>query len=340
MEGLKLEWNLQLPLLKDYKIGSIYFGGGTPYLLGPKAIQEILGWVFSSLQRAKSNIEITLEANPENIEDETLQAYRDCGINRISMGVQSLDDDLLPIIGRQHNSKRSLEAINTAANIVDNISIDLMYDLPRQSLDSWKRTLAPIKDLPISHLSLYNMTIEPQSTFFKYRQTLQSQLPDEETSLKMFEMAQETLAKAELLQYEISAFCRKNRYAEHNVGYWTGRKFLGFGPSAFSYWEGRRFRNIANLSKYHSLLKEGKLPIDFSEILEKNAQVRELLAIHLRLLSGVNLTKFQQKNPLDQEVLAVLKELVNQGFLKEVDQRIKLSEKGILFYDTIASEII
>jgi oxygen-independent coproporphyrinogen-3 oxidase len=341
MEGLKLEWQLRLPQLLGKKIGSVYFGGGTPYLLGAPAIHEILSWVFASLQPAKRQIEITLEANPENIELESMRAYSQAGVNRISMGVQTLDDKLLPLIGRQHNSQRSLKAIDlTASAGIENISIDLMYDLPQQSLTSWRNTLGPIHDLPITHLSLYNMTIEPQSAFFKYRHKLIPQLPDEETSLQMFIAAQEQLAKAGLAQYEISAFCRKGRYAEHNVGYWTGRQFLGFGPSAFSYWDRNRFRNIANLSKYSAQLKDGQLPVDFTECLEKDAQAREMLAIGLRLLEGIDLEQFQKQYPLDPDTLKAVDGLIKNGLLERQGKQIKLSSQGILFYDSIASEII
>lgn len=341
MVGLEKEWQSQLPNLLGLKASSIYFGGGTPYLLGASAIAEILKWVQSSLCYVEDEIEITLEANPENVDFDSMCAYRDAGINRISIGVQSLDNTLLHSLGRLHNTNKSLEAIAIAKKAgIDNISIDLMYDLPRQSLDTWQSSLQQIKTLPITHLSLYNLTIEPQTVFFKYRNSLAPLIPDEETSLKMYNMAVAELHSAGLEQYEISAFCKEGKYAKHNIGYWTGRPFLGFGPSAFSFWEGRRFRNIANLSKYCSRLKDGLSPIDFDEQLDPDAQQRELLTIGLRILEGIDLDKLQKFRPLNKDTLAELKKLISDGYLTIQNAHVKLTPKGILFYDNVASDLI
>lgn len=334
MRGLKSEWLAQRHLLEGKRIASIYFGGGTPYLIGPKALEEILGWV-KELPFETPDIEITLEANPENVTLESMQAYRNAGVNRVSIGVQSLDNSLLKVLGRQHSAHKSLDAIEITSKAgINNISIDLMYDLPNQTLETWVRTLKAVKPLPITHLSLYNLTIEPHTVFFKYRQSLQTLIPDQETSLAMVKAAFEELHKAELIQYEISAFCKNGLYAKHNVGYWTGRPFLGYGPSAFSYWEGRRFRNIANLSKYLAKLDAGQSPVDFEETLQPEAQQRELIAIKLRLFQGI------EPDALDDATKGVLENLVVEGFLQHQGRRIALSPKGILFYDDVATELV
>ncbi|MBA2729117.1 MAG: radical SAM family heme chaperone HemW [Parachlamydiaceae bacterium] len=341
MVGLEKEWLFQLPHLLDKKVASIYFGGGTPYLLGASAIGQILDWVKRSLSFVEEEIEITLEANPENVDFDSMCAYRNAGINRISIGVQSLDNTLLHSLGRLHSANKSLEAIDIAKRAgINNISIDLMYDLPRQTLDTWQKSLQQIKTLPITHLSLYNLTIEPHTVFFKYRNSLAPLIPDEETSLEMYQMAVTELQSAGLQQYEISAFSKENHFARHNTGYWTGRQFLGFGPSAFSFWEGRRFRNIANLSKYLSRLHEGSTPIDFEEKLEPDAQQRELLTIGLRILEGVDLHELQKSRSLGHETLASLNKLVSDGYLSSKGKCVKLTPKGILFYDNVASDLI
>lgn len=168
MESLYKEWQFQLSLLQGKKIASIYFGGGTPYLIGAPAISNILDWVKESLPFAHENIEITLEANPENVTFESMHAYAASGINRISIGVQSLDNPVLKTLGRLHNGHKSLEAIDITVKAgISNISVDLMYDLPGQSLAAWESTLRQIKPLPITHLSLYNLTIEPHTVFFE-----------------------------------------------------------------------------------------------------------------------------------------------------------------------------
>lgn len=341
MEALKKEWEIQLPLLQDKKIASIYFGGGTPYLLGASSISEILDWIKKSVPLAQDKIEITLEANPENVTLETMRAFKDAGINRISIGVQSLDNSLLLSLGRLHSASKSIAAIEIAlASGISNISIDLMYDLPTQTLKTWQDSLQQISRLPITHLSLYNLTIEPHTVFFKYRANLTPLLPDEETSLEMYKMAVSRFQAAGFQQYEISAFCKEGKYAKHNIGYWTGREFLGYGPSAFSYWRGKRFRNFANLSKYSARLEEGLPPVDFEEQLDPAAHLREKLTIGLRILQGVNLISLQKTQKLDDETLLVIDSLINRNYLERNGSFINLSPKGILFYDSVASELI
>lgn len=338
MQGLKLEWERWAPSVIDKAVVSVYFGGGTPALMGPKAIREILDWIPNLIP----NAEITLEANPENISKELMADYASIGINRVSIGLQTLDDSLLHILNRLHSSKNALEAVHTTYNVgIENISVDLMYDLPGQTLTSWESTLNQATNLPITHLSLYNLTIEPHTVFFKYRDSLEKLIPAPEESLLMYKMAQEILTSKGLLQYEISAFSKDNLYSRHNVGYWTGRSFLGFGPSAFSYWEGKRFRNIANLSRYVKTLQAGDSPVDFEEELSSLGKVHELLVINLRLLEGVDLTTFEKAHgSLDPLTLETIERLCVEGLLSRHGNKLKLSDKGVLFYDTIASELI
>lgn len=343
MEGLRLEWEYIKPLLIEKKIVSIYFGGGTPYLLGAAAIAEIIQWVASIVpQGVISSMEITLEANPENIEIDTLKEFYGAGINRLSIGLQSLDDTQLTILSRQHSAKKGLDAISMAYDVgFKNISIDLMYDLPNQTLASWQRTVKRASSLPIKHLSLYNLTIEPHTAFFKYRKKLEEQLPDGETSKAMYETACSHFEASGLRQYEISAFAKEGQIARHNSGYWTGRPFWGLGPSAFSYWDGRRFSNSANLSKYTQALRTGNSPIDFSEELSPIARRRELLAIGLRLFKGVDLVAFElQHGSLDLPCKDLLAKLKAEGYLGSEDSRWFLPKKGILFYDSVATELV
>lgn len=341
MHGLKLEWERWLPALQGHKITSIYFGGGTPALIGAPAIADIIGWVKASLAFSSPNPEITLEANPEDVTVALMADYAKAGINRVSIGLQTLDDALLKILGRIHNAHKGIDAVwKTAEAGISNISVDLIYDLPEQSVQSWQASLEGVKLLPITHLSLYNLTIEPHTVFFKYKMDIERRLPTRDDSLKMYELALEMLPQSDLLQYEISAFAKHGAYARHNVGYWIGRPFIGFGPSAFSHWKGKRFRNVANLNRYCSALEKGESPIDFEEQLSPEASRRELLVIQLRLLSGVDLTAFQQRHgPLDEETFAVLEKLFQEG-LVEQQETLKLTKRGILLYDTVATELI
>jgi len=330
-EALKLEWQKRQPLIQDKKITSIYFGGGTPSLIDPRCIEEIL-------QLTGQGEEITIEANPEDITPELMETYLKMGINRLSIGVQSLHDATLKTIGRAHSAQKAINAIHTAKTAgFNNITIDLMYDLPHQTPPSWEHTLKQLYDLPISHVSLYNLTFEEPSVFHRKQRALQPHLPSEDDSLKMLQSAIKTLEEIGLKRYEISAF---GLPSVHNTGYWIGRPFLGFGPSAFSYWDGRRFRNAANLVKYAEALESDKPWVDFTEKLSPEAHQREMLAIGLRLTEGVNPQTFQQRyGSFSSELKLQLAQLQKNTYLT-VSELLKLTSKGQLFYDTVASEII
>ncbi len=331
MEGLRLEWARVSDRLINKKIVSIYFGGGTPALLAPHYFAEILSWIKNLVD----DVEITIEANPEELTPALLTQFRELGINRLSLGVQSLDDSALHDLGRIHSAQRAKTAIlDAAAAGFDNLSIDLMYDLPWQTRASWQRSLDALKDLPISHLSLYNLTIEPHTSFFKNREKLKKAMPQQEESLYLLKMGLEALEAIGLERYEISAFAKKGLYSRHNVGYWTGRPFLGLGPSAFSYWDGKRFRNCANLQRYRRALTDGNSAIDFEEELTYPDNIHELLAVRLRLLEGA------PGENLPDETLDKLRRLETEGFLLEQNDRWKLTDRGTLFYDTVAEALI
>jgi oxygen-independent coproporphyrinogen-3 oxidase len=340
--AFKLEWERMLPFLFDKHIVSIYFGGGTPSLFGPNRIQTVLEMIQRDVPFDYSKTEITLEVNPENSQFSTMQAYAQIGINRVSIGIQTLDADLLHLLGRLHNPSLAIQSIlNTYQAGITNLSVDLMYDLPNQSLKHWSMTLKEISSLPLSHLSLYNLTIEPSTVFFKKQDALRPLLPNEEASLEMYNTAIEKLTHIGLEQYEISAFAKPGFHSKHNTGYWLARPFLGFGPSAFSYWEGKRFRNIAHLKKYYQLLSSHQSPIDFEEQLDPIAHLKELFVIQIRLCQGIQLSNFEDRHgKLSQETLSMIKKLIQEGFLVESTGKISLTKKGVLFYDTVATELI
>ena len=342
LEGLLWEWEKNLPLMRGKTLASIYFGGGTPSLFGPKRIGRLIEVIKMSGVLFPPDLEITLEANPEKINLSLMQNYAAVGINRISIGIQSLNTELLKELGRLHDSEMAKQAVITTYEAgISNITIDLMYELPNQTLRKWEETLTQIEFLPITHLSLYNLTIEPQTVFFKKRKALSLLIPDANISLSMYRLALKKLEEYGLKQYEISAFSKPGFHSRHNTGYWTGRPFLGFGPSAFSFWEGKRFQNAANLSKYHAALEAGQSPVDFTEKLNPEAHRRELLVIHLRLIKGLNLKVFESAHgALEMDTLASIELLTKQGLIEKNDHNIRLTSAGILYHDAIASELI
>ena len=331
-KALILEWHKRQPLLANKPITSIYFGGGTPSLLPPAFIESIL-------KLTTTQGEITIEANPEDVTLSLLQDYQSLGINRLSLGIQSLHDPTLKNIGRAHTSSQAIDAIHTAQKAgFTNITIDLMYDLPHQNLPTWKQTLSHIPDLPISHISLYNLTFEEPSLFHRKQKTLTPHLPSQEESLAMLKSAIDTFETSGHKRYEISAF---GTPSIHNTGYWTGRPFLGFGPSAFSYWDKRRFRNTANLTKYIAALENDEPWVDFTEKLPPDDHLREMLAVGLRLTQGLNLPIFTaQYGNLPPDLLTDLEKLKQDNLLTQKENTLKLTEKGQLFYDSVAETIV
>lgn len=296
---------------------TLYIGGGTPSLLTPSEIAHII-----HLFPLKEGAEITLEVNPETASPERLLGFYEAGVNRLSIGVQSFDDLLLQKLTRTHDAQKAIRTIEDAHRCgFNNISIDLMYDLPGQTLVSWKKSLAIATSLPLTHLSLYNLTIEPGTAFFR-KPPVQ---PTESLSLALLEEATTYLPTQGLHRYEISAFAKKGFPSIHNSGYWTGRPFLGLGPSAFSYIDGCRFSSSG--AKWAKYLRAGLKPVDFSETLPTAQRDAELTALGLRLLKGISERFLPQK-------------LFDLHLVRRVENRIQLTEKGLLFYDAVASEII
>lgn len=340
-KGFFREWDLILPSVTGCRVISIYFGGGTPSLYPPEDIAALLDRIKREVL-VTEDTEITLEANPESITYQRAREYFDAGINRASIGIQTLDANLLHILGREHGPYLALKAIEeTYRGGIENISIDLMFDLPHQGMWEWKHTLEALKNVPISHLSLYNLTIEPNTLFFKRQKEIIPALPAEELSLAMLETAIVHLEAMGLKRYEISAFAKPGFQSRHNSGYWTGRPFLGLGPSAFSYWNGKRFRNVAHLSRYCKALEEGILPRDFEEELDDESKRRELFAVGIRLLEGIDRRDFEKRHgALAPSFDITLQRLVEEGFLRFSNGRVQLTQKGVLFYDTVATELI
>lgn len=333
LEALILEWKIkskELPLFS--KLVSIFFGGGTPSLLSTKMIAEIL-----SLFNICDDTEITLEANPEDISKEKFLELKKIGINRISIGVQSFNDKLLHFLGRNHVKQTIFDSINILSDLeINNISLDLIYELPFQNLTKWKQTLFYISKLPITHVSLYNLSIEPHSVFYKYQNSLQHVLPSQQEGKNMLQIAINFLKNYKFDRYEISAFSKPSFQSVHNIGYWTNREFIGLGVSASSFWNNSRFKNISHFHKYCRSLKKNIIPLEYIETLEKKEKDKETLALGLRLINGISLKDFNLTY-----LLPICLELAEQNLLViNNNDEVRLSQKGLLFHDSVAEIIM
>ena len=329
LRSIRKEWESKQDLLDE--VTTLYFGGGTPSLLSEQELEELFLIFPSTLG------EITLEANPEDVTYPKFCFLKELGINRISLGAQSFSNERLSAIGRNHTAEDTIRAVEICKKAgFDNISIDLMYDLPNQTFTEWQTTVAQAIQLPITHLSLYNMTFEPGALYFKDRHALKQLLPNGEVSTKMLLHAIAVFESSGLKRYEISAFAKEGFCAQHNTSYWTAKPFLGIGPSAFSYYEGSRFKNSSHFPKWQAQVDSGLDCIEFEEQLAYPDNVHELFVVQLRLLAGVNLSEFD----LPEQTLQKVSQLIDGGYLKKESHFLSLTERGTLFYDTVASELI
>jgi len=334
LHALEKEITLYKDKIASKKITSIYFGGGTPLLLGSKNLSRLL-----SHFTLENDCEITCEANPEMCTLNLLQDLKkETAINRLSFGVQSFHDNELKALGRRHSSKEAKKVLCMAYEAgFENVSLDLIYEIPHQTLQSFRETLNQATALPVSHISLYNLTIEPHTPFWRQKRSLEKLVPSNDTGAEMYQMMQEVLFEHGFEQYEISAFCREGKYSRHNVGYWTSRSFFGFGPSAFSFYKNERFKNVSNLLHYERALEKDQSPIDFSTLCDDIEQREEFFILHLRLLEGVEKERY---GPFSEEFENKIAHCIDLGLLEENECRIRLSKRGVLFYDEVASLLV
>jgi oxygen-independent coproporphyrinogen III oxidase len=340
VKSLLADIKLSAQAIQGYEAKTIYLGGGTPSLLDPKDISAIIAELRQCFLFCPDP-EITIEVNPATLSREKLSAYKQAGINRISMGVQSFKDKNLKFLGRAHNAKdvfKSLAMLKQAK--FDNISIDLIYGLADQSLKDWEDDLNQFLDCQLSHLSLYDLTIEKNTLFYALRDKLK--LVDNDLQTLMYKQADRLLTKNKFKHYEISSFAKKGMESKHNLGYWHNQEYLGFGPGAYSYIKQERFSKVSDLNLYQQQAGAGKLAHYGSEILNLRKQLEETLILRLRVLSEFKLEDIEQKanQRIPLEIMRTLNEFVSQGFILLRNKRYQLSKKGLLHYDTIASELL
>ncbi len=340
ISNLSLDWDLHKAAAKDSVVRSIYFGGGTPSLFKSDHFKRLLDSFYEVISPSPS-IEITLEANPESLSPQLLKSFKEAGINRLSLGVQSLQDQELLRLGRGHQSSKALEAISLVQEHFENYSLDLMMETPSQTLTSWEKTLDEVIKIRPPHLSLYNLVIEPGTAYARQEKRLRKQMPDLDVATQMLERACQAFESIQLARYEISAFARSGFESIHNTGYWRGRAFIGLGPSAFSFLEGKRFQKNCDLKKWVEDIQKGDPSISLMDDPDDNVRQAELLAVHLRLSNGVNLSSFTQSyGKLCPALEDEIKKLIAMGWLQQDMDILKLTSQGQLFYDRLASELM
>jgi oxygen-independent coproporphyrinogen-3 oxidase len=314
---------------------TIYFGGGTPSIFKP----EQLGAIIESLKRCfniADNAEITIEINPETVEETFFEKLKNIGVNRISIGVQSFDDNELRTLGRIHNSQTALKAIDSARRAgFDNFSIDLIFGIPGQSLESWRQTLdMAVKQNPV-HISAYGLTIESGTPLESLINSGKLIAVDDDAQVDMYRLLLKTMAQNGLIRYEISNFARPGKESRHNLKYWRDCNYLGFGPAAHTYDGSNRCANVRDLAKYISLLGLNQIPIGFRERLSSEQKTMERLLMGIRQAEGVELASVISAIDKDS-----LESLCEEELVSVADGKLLITEKGLPVSDKIIAQLI
>lgn len=319
---------------------SVFFGGGTPTVLTGGQLSRLLSEIKKSFRLA-GDCEITLEANPGTLDPEKLRLCREAGFNRISIGCQSADNRELRRLGRIHTWEEFLEGFRQAREAgFSNINVDLMSGIPGQTLVSWETSLRKTAELGPEHISAYSLILEEGTPFYKNREKLD--LPDEDTERRMYERTGEILEEYGCRQYEISNYAREGYRCRHNLGYWTGREYLGLGLGASSLWRDTRFRNTDSMEEY--LKDSGNLPKirREEEKLSVSDRQSEYMILGLRLTEGISLAGFRETFGTDVRKVwpGVLEKYKGYGLLEEAAGRLKFTGEGISLSNVVLAEFL
>lgn len=348
--------------LSQPQLSSIFFGGGTPSYLDSVHTLKIIESISSAFQIPK-DIEITLEANPEDIRIDKLHEYQNAGINRISIGVQSLENNLLKLLGRRHDANTAIQAVRKTIEVgFNNVSIDLMYGLPNQTLKDWRHTLDESSSLGLPHLSIYCLGLEEGTPMSQSVKSGELPKPDPDLAAEMYELTIEQLGNLQYRHYEISNWAQTGFESKHNINYWENQPFLGLGPGAHSYLPNMRFSNIKSPREYiyrlanttldlKSSSKKGvkdTVPtIDNLENLSTRTEILDTLMMGLRLDTGISEAKYFTRfgRSLDEQWESTIKSAVDDGLMrwnsdnatKQDNRQLQLTKKGKLFSNEVLS---
>lgn len=321
---------------RDSSFTSVYFGGGTPSLLDPTVIGEIVGLLRTTFT-VEDDAEITLEANPGTVDGRKLADYRTAGINRLSLGIQSFHDDELQFLTRIHDAREAMRCMTSARDAgYDNLSIDLIFALPGQTIARWEHNLRRAVDAGVEHISAYSLIVEDGTPLARLVRTGQVSSLPEENDAGMYERTMEVLDSSGYEHYEVSNYARPGFRSRHNCGYWDHSDYLGFGPSAHSYWSGTRWWNSADLRAYLEAADTGRLPVGGEERLNGDQVLQERIMLGLRSM-GLDLARFSEEHGIGSIARhdPTIRSLVDENFAVYDGTRLRLTKKGFLVCDEI-----
>ena len=322
----------------DIRFHSIFFGGGTPSLL----TDVQLGGVLEALRarfRFDDDAEVTVECNPGTVDASKLRGYRAAGVNRLSFGVQSFHADDLQFLSRIHTAEEAEQAIGAAREAgIDDVNLDLMFSLPGQTTERWMHNLERARALGTTHLSCYSLTVEQGTPLARMVARGMVTMPPEESDADLYAQTMDTLAEWGFEQYEVSNFARDGHVSRHNLTYWRHEDYLGFGPSAHSTWQGRRWWNLSSLDRYLDALSAGRLPEAGGELLDRDTLRREYIYLRLRS-EGIDLGDFSRRFDADlvADNRAFIDRCLSGGTLQLADGHLSLTREGMLLCDAICA---
>lgn len=326
---LRKEIKLQEDFLRDKIIDTVFIGGGTPSSVDPKFIKEIME-DLSAFEFSK-DIEVTIESNPNSLTLEKAKTYFSSGINRISIGAQSFNEEILKRIGRIHKKDDIYRAIENARSAgFENINLDLMLALPGQKFSDIEESIREVEKLKLPHISYYSLILEEGTKLYRDHEKSPLAFPNEDEDRKMYHYVVNKLEKIGLKQYEISNFAKEGYECRHNMSYWKLRDYISFGLSASSNIGNLRYTNFYDFKDYYEALEKNKSPIVFSENLSKTDRMNEFVMMGLRLNSGVDLDEFNEK--FNENFLKIYEQEIEKNLKSDLiildDNNLKLTEKG------------
>jgi oxygen-independent coproporphyrinogen-3 oxidase len=341
IRALVKEMILQKDYLENKKVKTIYLGGGTPSVLTAAQVREILEKLGAAFDIAE-DAEITMEVNPDDISRVYARDLKQAGINRISLGVQSWNNDILAFLNRRHTADDAEQALkDILASGIDNISVDLIYGVPGLQTGQWKDELQKTVNLDIKHISAYHLTVEEDTMLGKMKKSGNFKEISEEESEKQFNMLIDICRKNAFVQYEISNFCKDEWYSVHNTNYWKQEAYLGLGPSAHSYDGESRQWNVADLQAYLRSIEKDTVPFTV-EVLTQKDKYNEYIMTSLRTMWGINIDMVEEK--INKESRDYLNNLatrfVKYGMMTRKGNQLMLTDQGRMISDNIISELM
>lgn len=324
------------------QLKSIFLGGGTPSCFSGQTITELLS-VLETEFRLKTELEVTIEANPETVDQNKLEIFKEAGINRLSFGVQSFDNRILNKLGRIHTAQKAEKNYYLAREVgFTNINLDLIFAIPGQKLSQWKETLESALQLAPEHLATYNLKIEPETKLGKDLAQGRIEPVCQELDLEMYQLTKKLLIDSGYKHYEISNFAKPGYRSEHNQIYWQNEPYLALGPGAHFYDGQFRGNNLESIGEYINVIKAGERPVEREESLSREDKIIETMILGLRLKEGISTLEFEERfgEPLHNIYNEELKKLNKQGLIEIDSQQIALTDRGMVLANDVLAEFI